>query len=137
MPYVLEPLVAGELGEGTVLDTSTHPPIARSVEYVLDVPIIEDLIESFPVFLVSEKLSLKLSEANLKGFSLDEARVIPSEGYRDGYGDAPHPYYRWLRLQSVPAPDCWLDSAHRLCVSETMMAVLSKVNIDGCNVTRF
>jgi hypothetical protein len=36
MPYALEPLVAGELGEGTVLDPSTHPPKVSAVDYVLD-----------------------------------------------------------------------------------------------------
>ena len=33
--YSLEPEVAGELAEGTVMDTSVHPPIVTSVHYEL------------------------------------------------------------------------------------------------------
>jgi hypothetical protein len=36
--YVLEPLVAGELGDATQLDATTHPPLVRHVEFVLDLP---------------------------------------------------------------------------------------------------
>ena len=68
MTYVLEPLVAGELGDGTQLDATTHPPLVRHVEFVLDLPTDEDLIESFPVFLVSESLGHALASANLTGF---------------------------------------------------------------------
>jgi hypothetical protein len=49
MPYCLEPHVAGELGEATELDPSAHLPIVTVVEYVLDAPDSDDLIESFPV----------------------------------------------------------------------------------------
>ena len=48
MPYALDPMVAGELGEETELDPSMqHPPLVTAVEYVLDRPDPDDLIESF------------------------------------------------------------------------------------------
>ena len=31
------------------MDTGTHPPLVRKLEYVLELPTEEDLIESFPV----------------------------------------------------------------------------------------
>jgi hypothetical protein len=57
MPYSLDPQVAGELGEGSVLDTTVHPPVVTEVDYVLDQPEADELIQSFPVFLVSSGLA--------------------------------------------------------------------------------
>jgi hypothetical protein len=71
VPFVLEPMVGGELGRRTKLDTSTHPPVASRVEYLLDDPDSDDLIESFPVFLVSVELAPRLD--SLTGFALADA----------------------------------------------------------------
>ena len=136
MGYVLEPLVAGQLGERTELDSSTHPPGVRYVDYVLDLPTEEDLIESFPVFLVSEELAGALTAANLTGFRLEDAEVRKSDQYALWRGDLPHKRYRWLRFDSSGAADCWLDERHRLCVSNRMYAVISSHRIDGCDATR-
>lgn len=136
MAYVLEPLVAGELGEGTDLDATKHPPVVRQVDYVLDLPTDEDLIQSFPVYLVSEELAAALATANLAGFQLDDAHVRPSDQYEVFGGGPPPKRYRWLRLDPSPAPDCWLDEHYRLCVSERMYAVVWSHRIDRCNVTK-
>jgi len=132
MAYVVEPHVAGELGPGTSLDTSTHPPHVSSVEYVLDTPGTDDLIESFPVFLVSDELARELERANLTGFDLAEARVVPSLGYQDMYGDTPHKHYHWLKLTPSVKPDSWLDEEHRLNVSDQMMEVLRRFERVEC-----
>lgn len=134
MPYALEPLVAGQLGEGTRLDSSTHPPEVEAVEYVLDAPTDDDLVESFPVFLVSDQLAERLRQASLDGFILDDARVVPSREYVEVYGEVPHKSYRWLRLRASANADCWLDGEYRLCVSDRMMAILSEGVLDRCEV---
>jgi hypothetical protein len=137
MAYVLDPFVAGQLGERTDLDASTHPPVVRHVDYVVDLPTDEDLIQSFPVFLVSEDLAVALAAANLTGFRLDDADVRPSDQYRVlGGGDAPPKPYRWLRLVSSEVADCWLDEGYRLCVSDEMYAVLSSHKIERCEVAK-
>lgn len=135
MPFLLEPLVAGALGEGTQLDASTHPPDVEAVEYVLDAPSADDLIESFPVFLVSDWLAERLDRAGLDGFALEGALVVPSREYVEVYGPAPHKSYRWLRLLTSTTADCWLDEEYRLCVSDRMMAVLREGVLEGCDIT--
>jgi len=94
---VLEPLVAGELGDRTQLDTTTYPPLVRHVDFVRDLPTEEDLIESFPVFLVSEELASVLTAANLSGFQLDDAEGRPSAEYLAVHGGVPHKRCHWLR----------------------------------------
>jgi hypothetical protein len=118
------------------MDPSSHPPTVESVEYILDAPTEEDLIESFPVHLVSENMARLLTTAGLEGFALGEATVVPSREYVEVYGDAPHKDYRWLRVRPSPRPDCWLDDESRLCVSDRMMGVLSRGVLDGCDVTK-
>jgi hypothetical protein len=135
MPYALEPLRAGELGMGTELDVGTHPPGVRRVEYVLDAPTEEDLIKSFPVFLVSEELAAALTSEKLSGFQLDDADVHLNDQYVELHESAPHKRYRWLRLTPSESADCWLNDQYRLCVSDRMYAVISHHCIDRCDVT--
>ena len=78
MPYRLEPQVAGELGIDTVLDTSTHPPKVKRLDFVLDQPENDELITSFPVFLISEGLGSRLKKAHLDGFKLAKAPSGPA-----------------------------------------------------------
>lgn len=134
MPFVLEPWVAGELGPNTALDSTTHPPSVKSVEYLLDSPVEADLIESFPVFLVSEDLGRQLIATDLRGFSLVEANVAPSREYLAVYGQRPHKRYKWMRLQASPSPDAWEAADGRLCVSDRMMGVLEGANLEGCDI---
>ncbi len=58
MAFVLEPHVAGELGSKTKLDPTTHPPTVEELHYVLDSSESDDIVESFPVFLVSARLAV-------------------------------------------------------------------------------
>jgi hypothetical protein len=93
------------------------------------------LVESFPVFLVSDELGAALSAAGLVGCHLDDANVHPSTEYVAVYGDVPHKAYRWLRLISSSPTDCWLDEEYRLCVSDRMYSVIARHKVQGCDVT--
>jgi hypothetical protein len=135
VPYRIEPHVAGELGEGTILDTSSHPPSVSAVEYVLDSPDADDLIESFPVVLVSERLAERLVADGLQGIAIADAEVVPSAEYRAMFGKAPHKAYRWLRVDPAGIDaDAWLDDANILCVSDRMMATLHGHDLSRCTI---
>jgi hypothetical protein len=133
MPYRLDPQVAGELGERTVMDASTHPPIVPHVDYVLDYPDADDLIQSFPVFLVSEGLAQRMTRARLTGPAFEDVTVRPSKEYRETYGRAKHRRYRRLIITGT-GDDCWLDNDHQLCVSDRMMRLLEDADIGGCDI---
>jgi hypothetical protein len=132
MPYALEPHVAGELGPTTVLDRSTHPPGIGEVEYVLDLPDSDDIIESFPVFLVSDPLAARLSQ--LPGVTFGEATVRPGDNYLELFGDAPHKAY--ARLHVGAGPDFWLDDALLLNVSDRAMEILREFNLRRCDISK-
>jgi hypothetical protein len=130
----LDPQIAGELGGRTVLDSTTHPPVVRELEYVLDQPEADDLIQSFPVFLVGVDLARRLQEAGLSGVGLAEAVVRPSAEYTAAYGRAPHRSYRRLQPGNV-GEDCWVDDSGRLCVSDRMMRILDDAELSDCLVS--
>jgi hypothetical protein len=136
VPVVLEPLVAGELGDATILDTSTHPPIPIRVQYVLDEPSDEDIIESFPVYLVSNALGAALEAAELSGFRLADAETLPSDNYKDLWPDVPHKAYRWLQVLGPPTADCWIGDDLMLVVSDRMYAVIAEHDVAQLKVTR-
>ena len=136
MPYRLEPHVAGELGRRRS-SIRRQPPIVTAVEYVLDGPDADDLIESFPVFLVSATLAERLDGAGLTGFVLEHAVVRPSADYEAVHGDVPQSPYRWMRLhESGPGADAWLGDDLRLCVSDRMMEVLRSHRLARCDIER-
>jgi hypothetical protein len=132
MPFVLEPHVAGVLGPGTRLDPSTHPPIVTKLEYVLDLPDVDDLIESFPVFLVSAVLAARLADGDFTGFALHPAAVTAGADY----GDAAVPTYRRLVPEPGAAdPDAWVSDDDHLCVSDRLMAILRGFELRNCDIT--
>lgn len=137
MTYRLDPQIAGQLGPRTSLDTSTHPPVVRELEYVLDTPHADDLIQSFPAFLVTEDLGARIRSARLTGIVLASARVSVSDNYRALYSEASHPRYLWLRIDGTSlSSDVWLDSEFRICTSDRAFKILQQGNLSGCQVTK-
>ena len=66
MYYFIEPEVAGGWGGNTIADTSVHPPKISKLHYQFDGWLGDDLLESFPCFIVSESLKHE-SEVLLRG----------------------------------------------------------------------
>jgi hypothetical protein len=139
MPYILEPLVGGVLGDRTRLDLGpvhrTTPPTVLHLEYTLDHPTDDDLLEAFPAFLISRELAARATQAGLSGLRFEEAEISKSDGYIAAHGDKPHKDY--VRL--IPGHDegsaCWLNAEFLLCVSDRMMGLLRAASIAGCDIT--
>jgi hypothetical protein len=132
MTFALEPHVAGELGPATILDPSLHPPIVTDVEYVLDHPDTDDLIESFPVFLVSEALATRLT--GFPGIAFGPAVVRPGDNYLELFGDAQHKQY--VRLLVGGGPDLWIGEDLILRASDRAMVVLREFDLRRCDISR-
>jgi hypothetical protein len=65
----IEPEVAGELGEGTDMDTSVHPPNVRTLHYEITDWLGDHILESYPVYIVSEQLAEALTRSAWAGSS--------------------------------------------------------------------
>src|SRR4051812_45329247 len=79
MHYVVMPEVAEGWGESIVVDRSVHPPIVSKLEYEMLGWPHDDLLESFPVYVVTERLAIALEGSGMTGFSFDEVLITTSE----------------------------------------------------------
>jgi hypothetical protein len=85
--FRLEPEVAGGAGAATVLDSSTHPPRVARLEYHFDGWLGDDLRESSPCYIVTERLKQAIEQADLTGYSFDEVLVTTSATFRELYSN--------------------------------------------------
>ncbi len=88
MPYyALEPEVASHLGDHAVVDRSVHPPAVERLHYEFDGWLGDDLLESFPCFMVTKGLRERLAESGLSGYLLDDAEVSASDLFEEIHPD--------------------------------------------------
>ena len=131
MPAVIEPEVAGGLGEGTVLDASVHPPRVTTLVYEFEGWLGDDIVESFPCYLVTNELARALSSSDLTGFSLASASVRTTDEFSE-HTPAPLPEFKWLQVTGQPAvDDLWLHSDFRLALSDRALEVFRAFNTDN------
>jgi hypothetical protein len=133
--WILEPEVAGELGDGTNLDTSSHPPTVSRLEYRFMGWLGDDLLESFPCHIVTAPLAEALGAANLTGFRLDALAVSVSEEFKELYPGRMLPAFRWLKVHGEAGVDDFgLSPSHSLVVSEAALRVLRQYTLSQCEV---
>lgn len=139
--YQLEPEVAGGWGEDTVADTTMQPPRVLQLDYCFDGWLGDDLLESFPVWIVTEKLAFLLQGSSLTGFTLDKMKTSYSEEFIDIYGRErvrQMPHFQWLKISGQAGVDDFGVSAeHRLVVSDTALELLHQVQIAHSSVSVF
>lgn len=139
MYYSLEPEVAGGFGENSVLDTNTHPPDVKHLHYEFDGWLGDDLVESFPCYLVSERLKKVISEVATSGFSFAEVEVSTSEEFHDMCDDQELPEFSWLKVFGQPGVDDFgMSSENCLVVSERVLKGMQEGgNLENCDITEY
>ncbi|WP_308201309.1 lamin tail domain-containing protein [Carbonactinospora thermoautotrophica] len=76
--FLLEPEVASELGQHTELDTRMHPLRVHRLHYEITDWLGDELLESFPCFLLSRRLGERAAAEGLTGFELADVEVTLS-----------------------------------------------------------
>ena len=133
--FVLEPEVAGGWGERTVADTTTHPPRVSSLHYQMDGWLGDELLESFPCFIVTRRLAGRLRRAGLTGFRLVGAEVTASEQFWELHPGHKLPAFEWLQIDGIAGRDDFgLSPDHRLIVSGRALEALQAGHIDHAQV---
>jgi hypothetical protein len=134
--YRLDPEVAGALGDDTVMDTSVHPPVVSSLQYEIHGWLGDDIVESTPCFIVTERLANLLAASNLSGFRLADVDITlweQAEELEGGPLDLPP--FRWLQLVGRPQVDDFGPNEQgSLVASESALALLRQVNLNHCDV---
>lgn len=133
--YTLEPEVAGGLGAGTVMDTTVHPPRVTRLHYEVEDWLGDDLVESFPCFLVSAPLAARLTAAGLGSFALRGVTVTTTPEADEQLGDGALPEFQWLDVTGVAGrDDVGVTPNGQLVVSDKALALLREFTVDNCDV---
>lgn len=134
--FILEPEVAGGLGDRTIMDTSVHPPRVERLHYEIDYGWLGDeLLESFPCYIVTENLASGLVASGLGRFELDEVEVSLTPEAQEEHEGQGIPQFRWLRVTGVAGQDdLGVTFKGQLVVSERALQVLRTAAVDNCVV---
>lgn len=132
--YILDPEVAGGLGKHTGMDNSVHPPIVTKLHYEFDGWLGDDLLQTFPCYIVTEKMGNALTQANLTGFKLAKVEVSQSDIFHDQHPDTTLPKFRWLQITGTAGVDDFGLTPLQLVLSQKALDVLNQGNITNCEV---
>ena len=125
--YQIEPEVAGGWGESAEADTSIHPPVVHFLHYEFQGWLGDELLESFPCFIVSRRVGRALQEAGLVGFSLGEVKVSMSSQFLETEGERVLPEFHRLEITGhAGQADFGMSETHVLVVSKWALEVLRR-----------
>jgi hypothetical protein len=127
----IEPEVAGGLGKETVLDNKTHPPVIRKLNYEFGGWMGDDILESFPCFIVTERLKTKISEEKLSGIIFDDVLVTASQEFKLLHPNIILPKFHWAKINGMPGLDDFaIAEDFRMVISEKTYRVLTLFNVN-------
>jgi len=131
MYRAIGPEVAGGLGEQTIMKTNVHPPVVEKLHYEFDSWLGDDILESFPCFLVSERLKNSIVFENLTGVAFDDVLISESDLFRQIHPDLELPVLFWAKIDGERGIDDFvIGDDHRLLISEKAYTLLQFFHID-------
>jgi hypothetical protein len=124
--YVVEPEVAGGWGKNTVFTgVPGKPTVVHKLHYQFDGWLGDELLESTPCYIVTERLAHKMEQADLSGVNFDEVEVTKSEQFEELYPNRSLPKFVWLKVNGKPGQDDFgVAPGLRLIVSDRALHVL-------------
>jgi len=138
MYYYIEPEVSGGIGKQSVIDASRHPPLIKKLNFEFDGWLGDDIIESFPCFIVSDSLKNKIEQEKLTGFEIDEVEVTVSNTFDDLHGDKRLPKFHWLKATGKAGQhDFGIAKDLRLVISENALRVIRKTKIEHASIEEY
>lgn len=133
--YLLQPEIAGGMGENTVVNRTQIMPFVSTFHCELDGWLGDDLVESFPCFLITDTLSEALLAGNFSGFQVGDAEVTSSPKFKQMHPNRRLPRFRWLKIVGKQnSADFWIENDQSLAVSSAAYAFLKKFKLDHCQV---
>jgi hypothetical protein len=137
--YTIEPEVAGGWGEQTEFTRKPGcPVVVHKLHYEFDGWLGDELLESTPCFIVTERMLTNLQQARLTGFNVHELLVSKSDQFDELHPDRTLPPFVWLEIVGEPgADDFGISPDGRLVVSDRALTVLREIGIANAGVEPF
>ena len=138
MYYFFEPEVSGGLGGNSVVDTSVHPPIVSKLNYRFDGWLGDDILESFPCYVITESLKKKLESTALCGYQIDQVEVTKSDQFEDLYPGKKLPVFYWLKIIGEAGKDDFgVADDYRLVISDKALKVINDFNVAQADIEKY
>ncbi len=135
--YIVEPEVAGGLGDETELDSSVHPPRVYKLHYEFDGWLGDVLLETFPCFIMTDAAKQEIEANRLTGTRFDDVKVTTSEVFAELYPSRMLPKFVWLRIDGTKEKDDFgVMPDGRLVVSQRALDILRQFGIPNANVIK-
>ena len=136
--WCIEPEVSGSLGDGTIMDSSIHPPKISKLNYEFSGWLQNDLIESFPCFIVTENLKNCIDKMNYSGVYFDEVQITKSDEFKILYPKLELPKFFWMRINGLAREDDFgLSNDYRLVVSNDVFNTFKHFNISEADFEEY
>lgn len=135
--HLVEPEVAGQLGDRTVLDTSVYPPAVCAdpedgLEYRFADWLGDALIESSPVWLATAALADELASRAMVEIHPEPVTATADPEERDV---SRLPRWRWLRITGrLFQNHVSISADHRLVVSQQALDILREHGVEHATV---
>jgi len=138
MHYYIEPEVSGGIGRNSIIDASFHPPIVKKLNLEFDGWLGDDLIESFPCFIVSEILKNKIDQKKLTGFRFDDVEITKSETFNEFHANKILPEFYWLQITGKAGQhDFGIASDFRLVVSSDALLIIKQTRVEQATIEEY
>jgi hypothetical protein len=136
--YIIEPEVAGQLGDSTILNHQTKPPIIEKLHYEFDDWLGDDFLAGFQCFICTEQLAQAIKKDNLSGYTFEECKITKSQLFDDLNEDGLDlPVFFWFRVIGSDNDDFFIVPNFTLVVSKRALNVLKEFNINHCDVKEY
>jgi putative NADH-flavin reductase len=133
--FLLRPEVAGGWGPHIQVDRRLHPPLVTRLHYEFQGWLGDDLLTTFPVFVVTRRLAAALEQSRLTGFQLDDVTISVGDTWRQLYPTRPAPQCRWLKVTgNAGTEDFGLTELAHLVASERALELLRGFTLQHCEV---
>ncbi|QVL31354.1 hypothetical protein KIH39_21280 [Telmatocola sphagniphila] len=132
---ILEPEVAGVIGESSFIDGSTIPQVVRSLEYKFETWFENDLLQAYPCFLVTDRLKKALEKYHGTGYSFDEVFATQSVQFElINPGITLGLFWCFKISGHAGEADFGLSEDGTLVVSANALEILRKFNLSRCTI---
>ncbi len=90
--YIMEPEVAGEIGYNTIYQNSERTQISH-LHFIFDGWLGDEILETTPCFLVSERLKGEIIKNGLSGYIFQEVEISYSDEFLELYPNIEMPNF--------------------------------------------
>lgn len=117
------------------MDGTQHPPIIEQLHFEFEGWLNDDILETYPCFLVTERLRAQIEIEKLSGILFDSVQVTKSDNFKEMYPGRQLPKFYWAKITGDFAQsDFFLVSDGRLAVSDKAYRLLCRFNIRHADI---